>query len=352
MYVSVHVYLQHKFNVTTQPLRGYTIVHYQLVVHFSQGKRVQMVQHVQESHMIQSMEKIVSLQQDLNETKSVNRQLMNIVEEQRAAINTLSERLVRVENFIRTGVDIPDTVEADRPGAAATATPKNESLTQLGSPSAKSRPIPVAGASLSKLYDDVEAQTLKLMRVTENVQSLQETATRHSIAVDELRLRQDVLDVKTTNGLLVWKIPEIRRRYRDAVERRTISLYSPPFYTSPHGYRMCIRVYLNGDGVGKGTHISVFFVLMRSEHDNLLTWPFKQTVRFTLINQVIPEASISEAFVPDLQSPSFQKPNGDMNIASGFPRFAKQTILKDDKFTLENAIFIKAQVTVSGLDSH
>ena len=190
----------------------------------------------------------------------------------------------------------------------------------------------------------------RLREVTENVQSLQETMTRHSIAIDEIRLRQDVLDVKMTNGTFIWKIPEVRRRYRDAVEQRKIGHYSPPFYTSPHGYRMCIRVYLNGDGVGRGTHVSVFFVLMRSEHDSLLSWPFRQSVRFTLINQVNPNASISEAFMPDLESPSFQKPDGDMNIASGFPKFAKQAVLNDINFTLGNAIFIKAQVDRMGLN--
>lgn len=115
---------------------------------------------------------------------------------------------------------------------------------------------------------------------------------------------------------------------------------------------MCIRTYLNGDGIGKGTHISVFFVLMRSEYDELLTWPFKQSVRFTLINQVYPEASISEAFIPDLQSPSFRKPEGDMNVASGFPRFAKQVVLQDENFTKGNTIHIKAQVDLTGLNRH
>ena len=153
-------------------------------------------------------------------------------------------------------------------------------------------------------------------------------------------LWQYILDVKTTNGVLIWKIPDIRRRYRDAVDRRTISLYSPPFYTSPHGYRMCIRTYLNGDGIGKGTHLSIFFVVMRSEHDNLLNWPFKQSVRFTLINQKNPGGSITEAIVPDLKSPSFQKPDNDMNIASGFPKFSNQSLLQDKNFTV-----VRCQVT-------
>ena len=38
-----------------------------------------------------------------------------------------------------------------------------------------------------------------------------------------------------------------------------------------------------------------------------------------LISQKNPAASITEAFVPDLHSPFFQKPDFDTNIASGFP---------------------------------
>ena len=57
-----------------------------------------------------------------------------------------------------------------------------------------------------------------------------------------------------------------------------MSLYSQPFYTGRYGYKMCGRVYLNGDGMGKGTHLSLFFVLMRGEYDALLEWPFRQKV--------------------------------------------------------------------------
>ena len=97
-----------------------------------------------------------------------------------------------------------------------------------------------------------------------------------------------------------------------------MSIYSPPYFTSPQGYQMCTRVYLNGDGIGKGTHISVFFVLMKLEHDSLLQWPFKQSVCFTLINQVNQSASITEAFAPDLKSPSFWEPEMNWTLAMDF----------------------------------
>ena len=45
---------------------------------------------------------------------------------------------------------------------------------------------------------------------------------------------------------------------------------SPPFYTHPHGYKMCLRVYANGCGTGEDTHLSVFVALMKGEHDEHL----------------------------------------------------------------------------------
>ena len=205
------------------------------------------------------------------------------------------------------------------------------------------------GRAESGMREELSSHETQLMKMSETLHTVQNTLTQNTIAIDEVRLRQDILDVKVTNGLLIWKIPDLRRRYRDAVDRRTISLYSPPFFTSPHGYRMCIRAYLNGDGIGKGTHVSLFFVVMCSEHDNLLPWPFKQSVRFTLINQKNPPASITEAFMPDVNSSSFQKPQSDMNVASGFPKFAKLSVLDDEEFTMGNLIYIKCQVNTAGL---
>ena len=46
---------------------------------------------------------------------------------------------------------------------------------------------------------------------------------------------------------------------------------------------MCLRLYLNGDGTGRGTHLSLFFVVMRGKCDALLKWPFSQKVGIILI---------------------------------------------------------------------
>ena len=61
--------------------------------------------------------------------------------------------------------------------------------------------------------------------------------------------------------------------------------FSKPFYTHPHGYKMCLKVAVNGRRKGAGTHISVYVYLMRGEFDDHLRWPFQGQVTVQLINQ-------------------------------------------------------------------
>ncbi len=63
-------------------------------------------------------------------------------------------------------------------------------------------------------------------------------------------------------------------------------VYSPPFYSSPGGYKLCIKVYANGTGKGEGSHLSVYAFLMRGDNDNHLPWPFTGTVEIELLNQL------------------------------------------------------------------
>ena len=51
-------------------------------------------------------------------------------------------------------------------------------------------------------------------------------------------------------------------------------IYSPAFYTSPKGYKMCISMYANGNGDGVNTHVSVYVYLMKGENDECLPWLF------------------------------------------------------------------------------
>ena len=61
---------------------------------------------------------------------------------------------------------------------------------------------------------------------------------------------------------------------------------SAPFYSHFGGYKMCLNVYANGFGDGKGRHMSVFTCLMKGEYDGNLKWPFRGTITVTLLDQL------------------------------------------------------------------
>lgn len=63
--------------------------------------------------------------------------------------------------------------------------------------------------------------------------------------------------------------------------------HSPAFYTQPvDGYRMCLRVYTNGCSEVRGTHLSLYVYLMKSDNDSNLEWPFRGTIHVEILNQL------------------------------------------------------------------
>ena len=102
---------------------------------------------------------------------------------------------------------------------------------------------------------------------------------------------------------------------------------------------MCSRIYLNGDGMGKGTYVSLFFVLMRSEYDALLPFPFQQRITMKLLDQES-DIHIVESFRPDPHSCSFQRPVTHMNVASGCPLFAPQESVLNGPYVRDDTMFL------------
>eukprot|EP00117_Sycon_ciliatum_P043389 scpid40615/ scgid31421/ TNF receptor-associated factor 3; CD40 receptor-associated factor 1; TRAFAMN len=123
------------------------------------------------------------------------------------------------------------------------------------------------------------------------------------------------------DGTMLWKVNGWRELRTKAVDGKRTSVYSSPFYTSIRGYKVRVRLYPNGDGMGRSNSLSVFFTLCRGEFDAILTWPFTSKVTFTLLDRGGTGMDLSESFVPDSNSSSFHKPKSDMNIASGCPLF-------------------------------
>ena len=94
-------------------------------------------------------------------------------------------------------------------------------------------------------------------------------------------LREEQHKTLTEGEAVVFKLTGYAsKKVKDEV------FFPDPFYATTGGYKMCIRVDVNGHGAGEGTHVSVFSELLEGSYDDQLQWPFLGTVTCELLNQL------------------------------------------------------------------
>ena len=210
-----------------------------------------------------------------------------------------------------------------------------------------------SSATSSMVPDEASSDVRRRVEsVISEVEEVRSDIKRLDRTVKQLSTRVDILEVRSCTGVFVWKIDNVRRRVRDAENGTVVSLYSPPFSTSEHGYKMCLRAYLNGDGAGKGEYVSLFLVIMQSDHDDLLSWPFAHKVAIYILDQKSTaenSRTMKQTFMPGKSSASFKKPSSSFNLASGFPRFAHKRILDEQCFVDNDILYVKCHVDRSNM---
>ncbi|XP_025112143.1 TNF receptor-associated factor 2-like isoform X2 [Pomacea canaliculata] len=211
--------------------------------------------------------------------------------------------------------------------------------------------------SLESRFQQEIIQTQELRRKMEqydqSIQAVNTSVSQFEVKSRELEHRLLNLSQDQADGTLLWQIPNFSKVRADAVSGKVSNIHSRPFYTGPIGYKMCVRLYPNGDGMGKGTHLSLFFTIMRSNHDALLPWPFKQKVYFMLIDQNF-KKHVVDAFRSEPTSSSFQRPTSEMNIATGCPLFVALSKLTTSGlgYLKDDTMYIRVMVETEGLDQH
>lgn len=89
--------------------------------------------------------------------------------------------------------------------------------------------------------------------------------------------------------------------------------------------------------------MSLYLVMMKDEHNRMLSWPFKVKVTFKLIS-ICGEDQISEI------SPEFsERPTEENEVKAGHSQFIPQNFVRDDydhgQYILDNSIYIKCEVS-------
>ena len=91
-----------------------------------------------------------------------------------------------------------------------------------------------------------------------------------------------ILTPPPMDTLYLVNLPPVKITIMDYVERKLAGeeWVSPPFYSSPQGYKMCLKVASTNDQ----ENLSVYVHVLQGEYDDELIWPFEGRVSVELVN--------------------------------------------------------------------
>ena len=131
-----------------------------------------------------------------------------------------------------------------------------------------------------------------------------------------------------------------------SLQTKNSAVYSPPFYSWEHGYKMKLQVYPNGAREGIRTDLSVFVMITKGEYDAVLPWPFNRRVTITLLSQqrdkegdLVKSVDFSEAPLSTKQKPAAERTNG-----YGKTYFISLKTLADSSYLVNDTIFLQVKV--------
>ena len=123
--------------------------------------------------------------------------------------------------------------------------------------------------------------------------------------------------------------------------------FSPPFYTHENGYKLWVAVCPNGYGKGAGTHISIFFRLLKGEYDDNLKWPMNIRIQLTILNWCKDDTHIMKSF--SISHKRVTGSNEEAKDAWGLHQFCTHSTLltasKATKYVEDDCMCISLNIT-------
>ncbi|WP_371924877.1 hypothetical protein [Endozoicomonas sp. SCSIO W0465] len=167
------------------------------------------------------------------------------------------------------------------------------------------------------------------------IEELEHTVKQLSIKSGQPNLKINALEEQlrlNANGTFVWKLEGLDNAVNEIVAGgKPRFLLSDSFHTAPkNGYKLRAKLYPCGDGIGLGTHVSLFIQVMKGEDDDHVAWPMQKKVIFEVLDRdFVPYEGCSDVFITNPDSESFQKPESEENIAAGCPVFLLMSKVHD-----------------------
>ena len=150
------------------------------------------------------------------------------------------------------------------------------------------------------------------------------------------------------NGTYIWKIDNYRRHRQDALLGVRTAIHSPPFHTSLYGYKLSLRINLNGVDSGVGKHVALFVHMMQGDYDSILEWPFTGRIALSILDQsdgAEYRHHISDTLVAKPNLSAFQRPTAPRNYKGyGYVEFAPIEAIREPQYVRNNTMLVRIQI--------
>ncbi|KAJ7373536.1 TNF receptor-associated factor 6 [Desmophyllum pertusum] len=200
-------------------------------------------------------------------------------------------------------------------------------------------------ARLSVRAEHEQNETDEMRRIitglTNTVHHLERQVEEAGIRQERLSFRLFELEGLACNGSYIWKIETYRQWRQDAISGVMTAQYSPPFHTSSHGYKLCMRICLNGIDNGVGRYVALFIHMLPGDYDNILMWPFTGRIVLSILDQS-GDDHIWQTLLTKPYLLSFQTPTAPLNQQGyGFVEFAPIEVIREPQYVKNNILLVK-----------
>ena len=156
---------------------------------------------------------------------------------------------------------------------------------------------------------------------------------------------QEMEGSTSCNGTFLWKVSNFRKKHEEAKSRKVEAIYSESFYTSKGGYKMCLKLYPNGDRMSRNMCLTLQLVIKEGKYDDVLPWPFSQLVTLQCLHRNELE-KITRTFVPSIDRPT----NNTNKESNFFPNFIDMSQINEIPGFIQNdTIYLKCIVDTTNL---
>lgn len=201
--------------------------------------------------------------------------------------------------------------------------------------------------TIGKLEEEVKALQLERLTLKTQVKEL----TDEKVALDAKMAAQEkeASELKSESSGFVWKISGFTEVLQQAMKDGDKKIYSSPFSTGRHGYKLIVGMRPSGDRTLKNRYLSVFLGVMNGDYDAILAWPFHRKVTFTLIDQQDDPTKRQNVVCSLLTSTGDSccarpRPTTGITELPGIARFVSHKNLKTNRYIVDDTLFLQIEI--------